>query len=214
MSLYKASTQIDTVLGKLENNDSLFLRDQIRRQLNLSMQATNLILGWNQLTFGQITVAGRVCYDVNPSLIFVTRAVLEGKALDFSYLGSLISDVQNVWKATTATENTQTSTWAFVGFRKILIYPADAIGGRLLQVSGVAEPSLFTSESATVNVQSSIMNSVIDHATHSIQVKLTGKPFDDSMAFMEMFQDTIQNSTIWNIKNQPLLSNQFKEERR
>jgi hypothetical protein len=178
------------------------------------MQATNLILGWNQLTFAQTTIGKRVCYDVNPSLIFVTRVTLEGKALDFSYLGSLISDVQNVWKATSDSENIQTHSWSFVGFRKIIIYPADARGGKYLQVSGVAEPDLFTAESTVVNVQTSIMNSILDHATHSIQVKLTSKPFTDSMEFMNMFQDTMMVNTIWTAKKQPLLANQFKEERR
>jgi len=207
---YTGANSIDLILSRLENNDQFFPRDHVRKVLNLCIRNTNLWIGWYQGSVAIPTVKDRVAYDVPNSMIFPMSLSLEGRVINKSSFDALVSDNQRLWVENTANTGIQMSDWSLVGIRKFVVYPADSRGGRSMFLSGVMEPPVFDAESSVVTIPVNVYNSIIDYASHLIQVKLSGQPFMQSMAFYKVYANFMKLNMVWRGASQPFFTSETR----
>lgn len=194
---------IDNVLSRVENNDGFYTRANIMKAVNYGLQTTNLWLGFAQDEKQIISVANRVFYDVPHDLVLPMSLSFDGKSLYKSSFDAMVSNNHRLLKETGATIGVQPLEWALFGTRKFVIYPSDAQGGHLIQLSGVVEAPQFALESDVITVPVNVMNTIIDYAAHLVQCKLTGRPFFDSLAFYNGYRDFTKMNSIWLTAQQP-----------
>lgn len=203
MASFLASDCIDSVLTRLENNDSFYKRSHILNALNYGLQTTNIWLGFAQQEITIISKANKCCYDVPYEMVFPMSLAFDGKVLHKSAFSDLVNNNQDAWKSSTTTKEMQPLEWALMGTRKFFVYPCDAKGGRALQISGIVDAPQFLDETTSIVVPVNVMNTILDYAAHLVQCKLTGRPFFDSLAFYNGYRDFTKMNSAWRTAQQP-----------
>jgi len=194
---YSGANSIDLILSRLENNDQFFPRDHVRKTINLCIRNTNLWLGWYQGSVIIPTVKDRVAYDVPNNMIFPMSLSLEGRVINKAAFDSTVADNQKLWRESTANTGVQMSDWSLMGIRKFVVYPADSRGGRAMSLSGVMEPPVFDTEASVVTIPVNVYNTIVDYASHAIQIRISGQPYLQSMQFYKIYANFMKLNMVW-----------------
>ena len=196
----------DQVYSRLEDNREMYQDQEVTDAINEAYRIMSMFCGWVNRTSSissGYTIADRTFYDVPDDIIFPQKVDFEGQALEKVSLFSM-SQMRPSWvRETTANSGRNVSQWVPIGIRKIAIHPADSVGGGLLQVTGIGEPVQLVNDTDIVLIPKEGVLPVCDYAAHSVQCKLQGAPFMDSLEMYRNFENLMKLSKYWQGYRQP-----------
>jgi hypothetical protein len=90
-----------------------------------------------------------------------------------------------------------------VGIRTIAIHPADSVGGRILRVVGILEPTLLVNDSDIVDIPDEMVDAVEHLAVLALQLREGGSVFYQASTKFVEFQKNVENWMRWRDVQQP-----------
>ena len=205
----------DQVYARLEDNREMYQEDEVRDAINEAYRILNLFCGWVNATVPistTYTIADRVIYDVPYRIAIPQKVSFEGQALEKVALSVAALNLPTFLRSYTSTTGQNVSRWIPIGFRRFAIYPADSVGGGLLEVTGVANPAILVNDSDTVLIPKEGVNAVVDYSAHTVQCKLQGEPFMQSLNLYRSFEELMSINKVWQKYKQPRMVFENKTE--
>ena len=196
----------DQTYARLESNTEMYQSDEVDSAINEAIAVINLQCGWFQDTYPistTTTIANRHIYDLPKDIIFAQRVVFEGQVLERSSLWALGNNFPTFLRDTTETTGNQVSRWCSLGINKIAIHPADSVGGGDLYITGISDPGDLVLDADTLALPKEGVPIICDYAAHSVQCKLQGTPFMQSLALFKNYQELVNLSKFFSDYNQP-----------
>ena len=187
------------VLGRLDNNTALYTPDELTYAINEAIFCLNTATGFLNIAVALpfVTDPNRVWYDV-PSPIFIPlRVQYEDKYLEPLSPQQIGSTVPNWTALNTALTGLHVQNWIPAGLTKFGIYPADAVGGNQLSVTGIQSPTPLVDPSDTVQFPNEILIAFDLLAAHSLQLKESEEEFAASSDYYKAYLTQIKKLTLW-----------------
>jgi len=196
----------DQVYSRLEENREMYSDTEVTAAINEAYRILSMFCGWVNRTSSILsgyTIADRTFYDIPDDIVFPQKVDFEGQALEKVSLFSM-SQMRPTWaRETTANTGRNVSQWVPIGIRKFAIHPADSVGGGLLQVTGIGEPTVLVNDLDRVLIPKEGILPVCDYAAHSVQCKLQGAPFMESLELYSNILNIMQLSKLLASYRQP-----------
>lgn len=188
---------------KLENNTRAYQSSQVVDAINQAIKVLNIGNRWIQRTveIGP-SVAGRPIYRIPEDMVYASKCMFDGRILRPTQVTDLILSYPNAISDTTAAGFTCVERWASLT-DAVWIHPADSLGGRSIQATGVMEPTKLVSDSDVMQLPNEASPIISDYAAHMVQFKLGGTPFNQSLAYFNTFREYLRNRTMWNALDFP-----------
>jgi len=197
----------DATYSKLDDNTEFYSTTEVTWAINEAIRLGNVFCGWISTTAsvisGGTTVANRVIYKVPEGIAIPQKVVFEGKELDKVGMYQLFRNWPTWMKDTTATTGYPVSRWCPYSLNRFAINPADAVGGGLLEVTGIASPTALSSATDTINLPKSVISVIAEYAAHTVQCKLGSVPLTQSIPMFRTYEKMIKQSCIWSRYKQP-----------
>jgi hypothetical protein len=180
------------VLDRLDNNTLLYGQVERYEAINSAIRTLNAITGFLQTSIfiPGSSVANRIFYDVPAGILFPLRVQFERNYLGRSSVNSIGQKHPNWTQGTTANTGLPVTYWIPLGFTKFAIYPADALGGGDILVTGVQEPVPLVNPSDQISWPNELTGAFDLLAAHTLQLKESTQIFaqasKDYQGFMRM----------------------------
>jgi hypothetical protein len=198
-------TLLDRIYSRLDDNRLLYSLLRVVDAINEAIQALNLQTGFIQTTI-QVpgaSQANRVWYDVPAGIVIPTRVQFESWRLQPATLNGIGQTYPNWVADTTANTGLPVSYWIPVGLTKFAIYPADALGGQTIRVTGVAEPTPLVNLTDAVPMPNEYVSAFDLLAAHTLQLKESSTMFGQSSLDYQAFMRIMKKANIWRGMVQP-----------
>lgn len=192
------------VYDQLDNNTDFYVQAEVDRAINEAVRTLNLFTGFLQTTSTITggTQAGRVFYDTPGNILFPIGVRFNTRPLKKSSLRSIGSMHRN-WMTHTTVNFGPVADWIPVGTRKFALHPSDSVGSVTLQVIGVQEPTALASATDTVSVPDEHVDTLVNLASHILQLKEGGKIFADASQAYQDFLHGMKTMGRWQKLKQP-----------
>jgi hypothetical protein len=187
------------VWDKLDQNVGLYPELQVRLAINQGLRRLSLITGLFQATVPVPgwTVANQLVYNTPPGILIpITVYVEERELVKAGSLQELAEQHRN-WAVDTTATSGPTQRWAAIGITQFVIHPMDAVGGRLLEVSGVAPIIPLVNPGDVVNLDDEWVDMLVDYASTRVMIREIGKPFSGTMGIQKALVEKLKTLTIW-----------------
>jgi hypothetical protein len=175
-------------IDRLEENSQLYPLPDLTIAINEAYRQINLMAWLNQATVSVpgFSVAGQLVYQTPTPILIPLVAYFEGKQLGKSSLGSM-ARTHLSWATDTSIKNGIPREWVPIGINQFVIRPADSIGGRDIEISGVVEPVLLVNPGDVISVNDDFETMIVNLAAHRIQLREGGKVFASSSLLLQSF---------------------------
>lgn len=197
----------ESVYSQIDDNTLFFTDTEVTWAINEAIRLGNLFCGWITGTLdapnGGTTIADRVVYRVPYEMAVPQKVVFEGKELDKVGLFQLFRGWPDWMKDTTATTGDPVARWCPYALDRIILHPADAVGGGLLQITGIVTPDELVSDTDTISIPKTAITMIADYAAHIVQCKLGNVPLTQSMPMYRSYEALIKQYRIWSNYKQP-----------
>lgn len=207
MPVVSLQTLLDSTYAKLDGNDQFYSPSETTWAINEGIRLSNIFCGWLTSTISVpsngVTIANRVIYRVPPGIAIPQKVTFEGKELDKVGMFQLFRNWPTWMKDTTATTGYPVNRWCPYSLNRFAINPADAVGGGLLEVTGIASPAYLSAVSDTVTLPKIAVSPITEYAAHVVQCKLGSVPLTQSMAMYRTYEKMIKQYGIWRRYKQP-----------
>jgi hypothetical protein len=206
MPLLTLQGLIDRVYARLDNNQLLYpTYPVVVWAINEAIQVLNLQTGFIQTT---LQVPGwsqqnRVWYDVPAGIVIPTRVQFESTYLQPATLNGIGQTYPNWTGDTTANTGLPVAYWIPAGLNKFAIYPADALGGQDIRVTGVAEPAPLVNLTDAVPMPNEYVSAFDLLAAHTLQLKESSAMFAQSSTDYQAYMRTMKKAAMWRGMVQP-----------
>lgn len=186
----------------LERNSLFYPDDELVDAINESICTLNLYTGFLQgNATTMFTVANRVIYDVPSNILMLMRVKLRDRYLEPVGLTAMCRSNTRWMKNTTATEAMPVANWVPIGVRRFALYPADAIGGSAMLLTGVLEPTPLVDDDDVMQFPNEYDTTVIDLSKHVLQLDEGGAIFTKaSTGYQEFLRDAKELTMFKNLK--------------
>jgi hypothetical protein len=144
-----------------------------------------------------ITRPGQLWYDVPYPIFIPLRLQFETQFLEKFALSNLGSVSPNWMTETTANTGVQVSHWATAGLNKFAIHPVDAIGGNIIQITGVQEPQLLVNPTDVIQFPNEFSELIEDMAVVTLVLKEGGKIFSDASILYQKYLSKLKQWKRW-----------------
>lgn len=162
------------VYGRIDNNVDLFPAAEVARAINCGIGVLNLFSGFLQKTAPVDTVAGQYLYSTPTGILIPLRVDLDDSFLDKTNLQSLNHSAPAWMLENSANTGQLPYHWCPVGVSKFVIHPADSVGGRQMDVTGVAEPTPLVNDGDVIGYPNEFADAIEDYAAHYLMLKCGG----------------------------------------
>ena len=194
------------VYAGLDGNALEFPEPFVRMAINQGLYRLNLLLGLFQDTLaitGKFTVAGQREYNIPAGILFPLRVDYEGSELQRVSLERLARAYRN-WAVDTTDDLGPVIRWASLGMSRFVIHPIDALGGSLLEVTGVVQATPLAIPGDVVTLENQFTEILVLYARTRVLAKEGGKPFRDlALQFQEMWKQ-VRVRSLWRNQEFPL----------
>jgi hypothetical protein len=186
------------VWDSLDNNTFLYPELQVRQCLNEGLRKLNLLVGFDQVTTAipGFSVAGQTLYSVPPNITIPIKAWFEQNELDKLSIKQTALTYRNFTTDTTSNAG-PVKSWYPIGITRFGIYPADAVGGLLLEVTGVNRVTPLVLPGDVINLDDQWCDALIMWVRARIMLTEGGKPFADASACYQQFIGMVKPFLIW-----------------
>jgi len=192
--------------SKLEGNQRMYKPAEVTRAINEAIKLANIFSGWFNTTAtvpSTATIANRVIYRVPESIIIPEKVSINGVELNKVGLLQLCRNWPEWMSETTESTGYSTSRWCPYAFNRIIINPADSIGGAYLEITGIGSPPDLYDDSDVIGVAKDAIPAISDYAAHIVQCKLTGTAFTQSIPMYRTYEKYIKSQRKWLAFKQP-----------
>ena len=205
MPLLTLNDLVARVYARLDGNTLLYGLARIVEQINESLQLLNLQTGFIQTT---ILVSGgsqanRVWYDTPEGIVIPTRVQYGHNYLQPATLNGIGQTYPNWISDTTANTGLPVSYWVKAGLNKFGLYPADALGGEDIRVTGVAEPTPLVNMTDAVPMPNEYVSAFDLLASHTLQLKESSAMFAQSSLDFQGYMRVMKKAGMWRGMIQP-----------
>ena len=176
------------VWDSLDGNTFLYPEAQVRGCINEGLRRLNLLVGFDRVTTSipGFSVAGQWLYTVPSTISIPLKVWFEQNALSKLSIKETALTFRNFTTDTT-TNAGPVRAWYPIGITRFGIYPADAIGGQLLEVTGLRTITPLVLPGDVVGLDDQFVEILITYVRSRIMIKEGGKPFaDSSLAYQQM----------------------------
>ncbi len=185
------------VYARIDNNTQLYTQSEVTSSLNESLRVLNSFLGFLQGSVQMMSEAGRVWYDVPTGILIPMRVQFEGVYLQKMF-PSQIGKAYAGWTAeTTLNTGTPVAEWVPCGLTKFAIHPADSVGGAVINVTGVLEPTPLVNPTDTVTIPNEYTDILVNLSGQVLTLKETGKLFSQQIFYYREFMRIMAKAAIW-----------------
>jgi hypothetical protein len=193
------------VYSRLDQNSLLYPISQLNDAINEAIQVLNLQTGFIQTT---VQIPGwsqqnRVWYDVPSPIVIPLRCQFEGSYLQPATLNGIGRQYPNWTSDTTSNTGLPVTYWIPAGLGLFAIYPADALGGQDLRMTGVQIPPTLVNLSDTVPIPNEYVSAFDLLAVHTLQLKESSEMFAQSSLDYQAFMRVMKKASIWRGMIQP-----------
>lgn len=199
------------VLARVDNNTELYPTSVRYAAINEAIRIVNLLTGTQQTSVPLTSIADRLFYDVPSGILIPLRVSFERTFLEPTTVDCIGRSNRNWTQATTLNTASPVSLWVKFGLRKFAIWPADGAGGGQILVTGVAEPTLLTQPTDTINWNNGIISVFENYVLTVLQLKESRETFQEAMLGLPAFQQMMQKLTIWRGMQQPMYRTQSRQ---
>lgn len=205
MPLLTLNDLVARVYARLDGNASLYSLPRLVDAINEAIQVLNLQTGFIQTTVQapNYSQTNRVWYDVPAGIVIPTRVQFEAWYLQPATLNGIGQMYPNWTSDTTANTGLPVSYWIPAGVTKFAIYPADALGGQDIQVTGVAEPTPLANMTDSVPIPNEFVSAFDLLAVHTLQLKESSTMFGQSSLDYQAFMRIAKKASMWRGMVQP-----------
>ena len=207
MPVISLQSLMDATYAKLDGNDQFYSTSEVTWAINEGIRLGNIFCGWLTATesvpSGGVTIANRVIYRVPSSIAIPQKVTFEGKELDKVGMFQLFRNWPTWMKDTTATTGYPVNRWCPYSFNRFAINPADAVGGGLLEVTGIASPDYLSAVTDTITLPKIASSAISEYAAHVVQCKLGSVPLTQSMPMYRTWEKMIKQNGVWRRYKQP-----------
>lgn len=194
---------------RLEGNQIFYVTSEVDRLINEGARVTNLFTGFNQTTvFSGLTTANWMWYRTPSPLIFPTDVFLDGKQVQKSSIQSASN--QPTWLR--GIVNRKTVQWIPVGISLFGLVPPDPIGGKTLEVQGVATPAVLVLPGDTLSLNDDYADLITDYAVINLILKEGGRSFKDAVSGYNGWLKKMKSLERWTTRTNPRFWVDIKQE--
>lgn len=170
------------VYDRVENNTLLYQTGEVDDAINEQLRILNCYAGWFQQTvgFAQLSIPKRFFYDIPAPIIIPLNVKWNRQGLDKSSLTDAIMTTRDVLTRTSAVDGPP-RYWVPLGLRKMMLVPADAVGGRYMEVTGIADPPKLVNATDSFSLSNEYAEAIEDGAFISLVLKEGGKILADAL---------------------------------
>lgn len=194
MSGYQAYTlaQIRQMLFDKVESVPFWVNAEANDAINEALLLWNALTGFWKGTQTISTTPNNWDYQLDSSLVFGTRVTYEGRVLAQETLKAMDSGHPG-WQGQTTTSggsvpNTP-QNWFPLSIDMIAIWPADAYGGHVLWVDGIAQTPVLTADDQFIDIGNEELNAILNYALHTLALKEGGDRF---AATTDLFKDFLR----------------------
>ncbi len=194
--------QLDTrVLNRVDTNSLLYPQAERYLYYNEAQRFLNVITGLLQVTVPvpSGTVSGRVWYDTPSPILIPLKVQFDGTYLHKSSL-TRIGQTNPTWTQDTSSNvGYPPASWVPVGLTKFGLHPAGSIGGAEILVTGIKDPTLFTTSdpSQVIPFPSNYLEAMEDLSAFSIQLKEGFPLFQAAFILYQKFMAKMGEESRW-----------------
>lgn len=195
------------VYAKLDQNTLFYPNSEVDAAINEAIRLLNLFCGWINSTVGvpsdSVTVAGRIIYRVPDEIAIPEKVSFNGIALDKIGIDKLCHFFPDWMKETTASTGRDVTRWCPYAANRFILNPGDAIGGALLEVTGIAVPTELVADADYVDIPRDGISAIAEYSAHIVQCKLGQVPLVQSMPMYRTYEQLVKQQKIWLGYKQP-----------
>lgn len=190
---------IDRVYDKVDGNALLYPEVELIAAINEGVRVTNLFVGFQQISaeIPYYTQKNRIWYDTPNGMVFPLRVQFENRYLEPTSIEALGRRSPQWTTETTTNTLSAVSSWIRFGFKRFGIHPADGVGGRMLLVTGIAEPIPLVNPTDTIVFSNDQMAAFDLYAAHLLTLKESSQQFASNSSEYQDFLRLIKKLTIW-----------------
>lgn len=199
------------VYARVDSNTALYPQSEVTASLNEGIQILNLMTGFLQASANVSgnSVANQTFYTVPTGILIPMRVQFNQAYLPLLNLVE-IGQQYPTWTAdTTATTGLPVSYWVPFGLTGFAIYPADAVGGNTITVTGVQEPVLLSNPTDTITVSNEMASAIDYYGFHILTLKESGKVLDASFEDFKRMKKQVTRVKLWQEFSFPSLNLPF-----
>ena len=167
------------VLHRIEENSLFYSQSERYNAINENLRILQCYTGWYQQTVPMptLSIAGRTIYDIPASIIVPLNVRFDLRSLEKSSLDSSAYSSRDVLTKA----NSAPRYWIPMGLRKFIMSPGDSIGGRFMEVTGIAEVPQLVNSTDAFTLSDEFADLVEDGSYLSLVLKEGGKVLADAM---------------------------------
>ncbi len=206
MSLETLANLQSAVYSRLDGNNRMYPEAEVTRTINHGISILNLFCGWFYDSVAlEASVSGRAIYRVPDSIIIPEKVTFDGTDLAKVGRTSLFKRWPDWMTETTANTGTGVQRWGCFSLDKLIINPADSIGGAEIVVTGITTPDVLENSTDSLQIPKDGVVALAEYSAHWVQCKLTGKPFTDSIQMYRSFEKYLKSQKRWQTYEHPNL---------
>ena len=186
------------VIDRLAGNTVLYTVPEIDAALNEGYRILNVFVGLNQgsVSVPGNSVAGQLIYQTPAPILIPLRVTVDGRMIQRVSLANLARTYRS-WASDTTAKLGPIQRWASIGINQFVIHPADAIGGKVLSMTGVVEPTLLVNTGDVVQLEDEFVQAIIEYAGHRTQLKAGGAEFAASSLLIQQFWHLLKQRSVY-----------------
>lgn len=186
------------LLGRVENNSEFYDSQELLDAINEAHLIVQLMTGHRQVTvpLSRFTTARRMVYRVPQTILIPTAVYFEKRVLGRSSLSSMNRAFPD-WMRHETAQRGRVDRWAPIGTRLFAIHPADSVGGKHIEVSGVAAPSDLTTDDSVLEVEDIWADAVREQAFLALTMGDGGNILTDSYRALRADRGGIRELSRW-----------------
>jgi hypothetical protein len=181
LSVFTLGDLKSRVWDRLDQNVELYPSADVTGEINDAIAAWNLFVGEIQATLHVpgFSVAGQIIYATPTGIILPTQVYCEGRQLNRESLLN-ISRLRRAWQTETTQYHGPVMNFVPIGLGSFAIHPIDHLGGKDIEVRGIAEPVPLVADADYITLPDEDGDSIADLAAVNLIFLEGGKTFADA----------------------------------
>jgi hypothetical protein len=193
---YSLATLQGLLQDQLDANNATFPVAQQTLIINESVRKMNNALAFAEALVPMLTQANQLVYTQPTGILIPIKIYVEGVELEKYSLRHIGTKFRN-WATDTTSGYGTIARWAPIGIGTFVIHPQDANGGRLMEVQGVAPIVPLVLSGDVVDLEDSMVPTLIDYARARIMIKLGGAVFAQASKVYQKYIAEIRDDVAW-----------------
>ena len=196
MPSYTLAQLDDLLLDQLDGNGLLYPQAQRTQVLNDAVRKLNFLTGMIENTIPMLSLPNQLVYTMPAGILFPIKVYAESVELEKYSMRQLGTKYRN-WATDSTAAYGPAARWAPIGVSQFVIHPQYAVGGRLIEVQGVAPVVPMVNADDKVDMDDEQVPVLIDYCRGRILLKLGGKPFASASTSYQRFIRELRDMVIW-----------------